>query len=218
MHITRPTLLKIGGYITLSLLIGEVIIFMDAWDTAKTERQREAQTDVTYRDTVDGVDWYTYTNRIYGYAISYPGNVTLLRSSELNTFDSVPGHENDVIVSLKDAKNDSIYTIGIGVNLNVTANNIEELRTFYNDMAIPQMITDNLAIGRELQVSDFIVRETVLNSRPVLEVIHPYRYSVTSYNESGIVFILSGSGYTGATTTPKEQLTREIMETFRVLD
>jgi len=40
---------------------------------------------------------------------------------------------------------------------------------------------------------------------------------VTS-NNNGMSMTVSGSRYTGATTTPKEQLTREIMETFRVLD
>jgi len=216
MHITRPTLLKIGGYIALSLLIGGVIIFMDAWDTAKIERQREAQTEVTYRDTVDGVDWYTYTNRIYGYAISYPEGVTFRRSSEMK--DLVPQTESiktDAVIMMTDKKNDTIYTISAGAGPEYVAQNHTELRAYFESNLLP--VIQNGYDG-ELTFDNLIVTDTTYQNRPAIIVQSPIAYRIVTSNSDGMIMTVSGNRYDGSTTTPKHRLTREIMETFRVLD
>jgi len=57
-----------------------------AWNDVQDERQAEKlnilnSSELT--ETIDGVDWYTYTNNSYGYQISYPENVLFERSSEM---------------------------------------------------------------------------------------------------------------------------------------
>ena len=216
MHITRPTLLKIGGYIALSLLIGGVIIFMDAWDTAKIERQREAQTEVTYRDTVDGVDWYTYTNRIYGYEISYPEGVDLQRTSETTTLlEQTKAAQQDVLVFLTEKENDSIFTISAGTMPNFSSTNHKELRYFFDENLLPIIAERS---PTPITDENLIISDTTFQNRPSITVQSPLGYRLVTSNTEGMIMTVSGNRYTGATTTPKEQLTREIMETFRVLD
>ena len=165
-------------------------------------------------------EWITYTNTNYGYQISYPPEMEFVRSSELAQIPAPKGEE-DQIVLLADPTHDRIHNIVAGFSIEFTASSTAEMRKKYEEIVIPKLITGKTAtrLGLTLTPADFKITEITFNGRPAIEVVSQLDYKIVILNTKGNVLnVLAGQGYTGATTTPKEQLTREIMETFRVLD
>jgi len=165
-------------------------------------------------------EWVTYTNTNLGYQISYPPDMTFIRSSELNPLSS-PREREDQVVLIGDPEYNRIYNIVAGAVYEYTASSSAELKLKYEEIVVPQIINGSAAkqLGLTLTQADFKITEIIFNGRPAIQVIAPYDYWIVMFNSSNEVFnVLASQNYTGATTTPKEQLTREIMETFRVLD
>jgi hypothetical protein len=162
-------------------------------------------------------EWITYTNTNYGYQIVYPPQISFTPSSKLARQPAPKGKE-DQIVLLEDLAYERIYTIVAGQVKEYTASSSAELKQKYEEIVVQQSIEWGMMNGFNLTPADFRVKEVTFAGRPAIEVINPLRYSIQSFNTTGVVFDVTARYYTGGTTTPKEQLTREIMETFRVLD
>ena len=164
-------------------------------------------------------EWVTYTNTNHGYQISYPPTVTFLRSSQLTQLPA-PAGEEDQVVLIEDEINDQLYKIIAGLVIDFTATSSANLKKKYEEIAIPQLIEGRTAsrLGLKLEPSDFKISEINFQNQIAIEVVSPLDYAIILHNKNGEVFNVIAQNYTGATTTPKEQLTREIMETFRVLE
>jgi hypothetical protein len=165
-------------------------------------------------------DWITYTNTNHGYQISYPPELKFTRSSELAARPAPEGEE-DQLVLIADPVDNRIHNIVAGSSIEFTASSTAEMRKKYEEIVIPKLITGKTAtgLGLTLTPADFKITEIIFNGRPAIEAVSQLGYKIVTLNTKGEVFIvLASQNYTGGTTTPKEQLTREIMETFRVLE
>jgi len=73
MPFTKPQVYIFLKYAALSVVLGLCIATYNIFNSAYKEVQRERLAGkletvniVAYRDTVNGVDWHTYTNGVYG--------------------------------------------------------------------------------------------------------------------------------------------------------
>ena len=193
-----------------------------AWNDVQDERQAEKlnilnSSELT--ETIDGVDWYTYTNNSYGYQISYPENVLFERSSEMEgLLEQTEAAKKDAMIFIKDAPNEFMHTTSAVVSPDFKAFNIDELRTFYTEESIKEHMKNNKRLNRNLKPEDFTITETTYDGRQAIEVIHPIGYTIMTYNDKGTFMGVSALKYDGATTTEKDRNTKKIMETFKVLD
>lgn len=164
-------------------------------------------------------EWITYTNINYGYQISYPPELKFTRSSELAARPAPAGKEDQLIL-IKDLQNERLYTIAAGSFEEFTAISSAEMKRKYEEIVVPQLINGSAAkqSGLTLTPADFKITEITFAGRPAIEVVSPLGFTIEVLNSNGNTFDITARDYTGATTTTKEQLTREIMETFRVLD
>ncbi len=217
MSIAHPkTITDWLSILVLSILLGFLILMIkDAYNLyEKTFPPADATTLSTSKE-----EWVTYTNTNHGYQISYPPTVTFLRSSQLTQLPA-PAGEEDQVVLIEDEINDQLYKIIAGLVIDFTATSSANLKKKYEEIAIPQLIEGRTAsrLGLKLEPSDFKISEINFQNQIAIEVVSPLDYAIILHNKNGEVFNVIAQNYTGATTTPKEQLTREIMETFRVLE
>ena len=215
MNLTRSTLLKYGRYVAGMVAVAAVLLMVDVITDVRSDLAREANTDITYRDTVDGVDWYTYTNEIYGYAISFPEDVELYRSSEREDISFLPGTEKDVIVTLK---SDTSYPLNAGANPNVSANSVANLRRFFINNVIPSHIRSGSSAGDDYRNKNYDLEEVEFKNRPALQVSSPTSEKIYTFNETGRIFFISSYNSEPLKEGPTQDRTQEIVETFTVLD
>jgi len=164
-------------------------------------------------------EWITYTNTNYGYEISYPESVEFVKLSEINHIKASGGKGDQVVFIGDSTINKSIYTVSAGApEIGYIATNTNQLKDLYIKHTIPEFVNGEIGSRIQITADDFSVNEILFNDRPAVEVISPIGYSIQVFNKNGDVMNVTGSDYTGATTTSKDRNTRAIMETFRVLD
>lgn len=166
----------------------------------------------------DKSDWITYTNTAYGYEISYPPEVEFVKVSDQMT-GNVEAITKNQIVFIGDTEGALIFNMSAGApTVEYSATSSHKLKDSFLERGIPAL-TDG-QIGKELSLAreDFRVNEVTHNDRPAIEIISPIGYSLQISSQEGRIFSITARDYQGATSTPKERLTREIMETFTVLD
>ena len=216
MNLNRATFFKYGRYALGVLLVATAYIVIQAVTDVRSDMAREAHTDITYRDTVDGVDWYTYTNEIYGYAISFPKYVLLERSSEMSPLvPQTKAAQQDSLIFLSEKDDDRIFTISAGAAPDFEAQTHDDLNSFFETNLLPRVREES---DIDITADNLQIVRMSYQGLPAIEIKSPIGYRIITSNSDGMIMTVSGNRYTGATTTPKERLTREIMETFRVLE
>lgn len=210
----NQTTRKIIGYIVAAILVVIGIdMFFDAYRFATGDTQPEAV------EAIDRSDWITYTNTNYGYEISYPSTVEFTKSSEtVLAPNEIPGRK-DQLVFLGDSFENSVYNISAGAALkDYTATSSELLLKHFKETTMPSQIRGRLGEKYSLSTSDYKFKEILHNDSPTIEVQTPAGYRIEKANSNGDIFIVTASDYSGETTTPKDRLTREIIDTFRVIE
>lgn len=203
---------KIISYIIAAILIAIGIdMLFDAYRTATKGARQEAV------EVIDRSDWITYTNTNYGYEISYPPTVEFVRSSETN-LQPAEASRQDQIVFIGDRYAESIYIIVAGANVEYTATSSSDLKGKFSNITMQNEVSSELGELYSLSSDDYHISETVLNGQPAIEVQSPANYTLMSINDSNQVFSVVVGNFSNSTSTPKDRLTREIIETFRVLD
>ena len=163
-------------------------------------------------------DWITYTNTDYGYEISFPPAVEFTGSSETTlASQEIPG-KKDQLVFIGSRHEDSIYIISAGAALkDYSATNSELLLLNFNEQTIPNQISGRMGREYALSTSDYTIKELMHNDSPAIEVRNPAGFRIETANTQGDIFVVTATEYSGDITTPKARLTREIIDTFRVL-
>ena len=225
MPFTKPqvyTFLKYAGF-SVVVILGTITynIFSTAYEEVRLERLGEISKTVNtveYTGTVDDTDWYTFTNAIYGYKISYPEEVKLSRSSIVDINLNLPNQEKDIVVILKAQNQYQSHTISAGTNTNFTAKTQDELYKFYDLIGINDLIKHGRLTNHKLTRDDYTMKKITFQGREAVAITSPVAYRVIMFNSNGEVFFVDALRYNNSLETEKDRNTRAIMETFRVLD
>jgi hypothetical protein len=184
----------------------------DSYQTVQSERKSAA-----FLAEVAQSDWVTYTNENYGYQIEYPSELEFRASSQLAQNPAEEGR-GDQIVLIYDGGNNYVHPIVAGASINSTSSSIEELRQNYVDFTIDDLIESRAGQRQNLKRDEVLIKDIYHNGNQALEITSPVGYELRMFNETnGQVFSVHSALYTGATTTPKDQLTRRIIDSFVVL-
>lgn len=205
---------KVLGWIVATILI--VLGISLCFDAYQAFRDNQIPQQESNEAAVD--EWITYTNKNYGYEISYPDNVEFVKSSELGRPAAAPGKENQ-LVFLFSEDDEHFHRLLAGVIIEYEATNLNELEEKYREFTIPSLMRSKVGFAAKATASDFYISTTTLNGMKTLVVNSPISYDFVNFNKEGQVFNVRAQGdFDGSTSTPKDRLTREIMETFKILD
>jgi hypothetical protein len=212
-------------FLTL-LVLGGLVGYSNGWFAASEDSAianedtpTELRYEVTFFKTLDGVDWHTYTNYTYGYAISYPETMKLNRSSSpFTNISNVANNKLDPVIALGAIGDTKAFTIGAGVERGSQFTDVESMYNYFIEQGLNNMLQLHSRNNRDLNYSDYEARLVNFGDVLAVEIQNPIAYTLGFVNAQQEGFFINALGYDPDTPDPRNALTEEILKTFRVLE